>query len=251
MKRVMGVVAVAWLTVAFNSAYAGLYGFGTGTQGWTALRVGGEITSMYLEGIGGANILVSYDDPEGEPSDAQCFVYNMESNKVIDIYNSGGPPVYPEGIDGNNVVGTGGMDPGNFLCPGLTVNQEKWIRFNYPDAHSTYAWDISGDNIAGGYVDDAGLHGFIYNYKENNWTSFDYPGARYTDALSISGNKIVGYYQDANGGHSFLYNNSEWITLNYPGARSTWAHGIDGNNIVGYYRDFSFNEHGFIYVENH
>ena len=79
-----------------------------------------------------------------------------------------------------------------------------WTTLDYPGAKITEAYDISGSNVVGWYMDRLGIHGFLYD--GTTWTTLNYPGASVTIINSISGSSIVGVYQNSHGGsHGFLY----------------------------------------------
>ncbi len=122
-----------------------------------------------------------------------------------------------------------------------------WTTLDYPGAKITEAYDISGSNVVGWYMDRLGIHGFLYD--GTTWTTLNYPGASVTIINSISGSSIVGVYQNSHGGsHGFLYDGTTWTTLDYPGALTTEARGISGSSIVGVYHNSDGGVvHGFLY----
>jgi hypothetical protein len=130
------------------------------------------------------------------------------------------------------------------LCTGY-ARAGVWITLDYPGATITEAYDISGSNVVGWYMDSLGIHGFLYD--GTTWTTLNYPGAAVTIINGISGSNVVGVYQDSSGEHGFLYNGTTWTTLDYPGAAATEARGISGSNIVGVYGHGGLEKHGFLY----
>ncbi|MHC4167700.1 MAG: hypothetical protein ACYSWQ_12130 [Planctomycetota bacterium] len=117
-----------------------------------------------------------------------------------------------------------------------------WTTLDFPGATATYAMDIDGEYIVGGYSDGSHNHGFVYD--GTTWTPLNYPGALHTEAWGIDGGKIVGMYNDGSE-RGFLYDGTTWTPLDYPGASLTIATGIDGGNIVGSY--INGGRHGFLY----
>ena len=59
------------------------------------------------------------------------------------------------------------------LCTGY-ARASDWTILDYPGAKFTEAYDISGSNVVGWYMDSLGIHGFIYD--GTSWTTLDYPG---------------------------------------------------------------------------
>ena len=110
-----------------------------------------------------------------------------------------------------------------FLGFGSAHADYTYTTLDVPGASSTYAHDISGSNIVGGYYDvQGGWHGFVYN--ATSYTTLDVPGApNSTAAYGISGSNIVGVYSGASGGGGFVYNATSYTTLNVPGASGTWG----------------------------
>jgi hypothetical protein len=173
------------------------------------------------------------------------------------------------------------------LLDAIYARAGNWTTPDYPGAKTAEAYDISGSNVVGWYIDISGLHGFIYDgawppttldmpgadvtiingisgrnvvgvyktgagehgflYDGTTWTTLDYPGALTTEARGIIGRNVVGVYEDSSGKHGFLYNGTTWTALDYPGATNTLADGISDSNIVGGYNDGSDNGHGFLY----
>jgi hypothetical protein len=143
------------------------------------------------------------------------------------------------------IILTMGFIPYSVYADGFT-----YTTISYPDASSTYANGIDGNNIVGFYSDASGTcHGFLYN--GSTYTTIDYPATGHTVLNGIDGDNIVGSYKPDNTGssHGFIYNASTFTLLDVPGFKSTQALGIDGSNIVGYcYDDINIGiHHGFIY----
>ena len=115
------------------------------------------------------------------------------------------------------------------------ANAGTWtLPLDYPGAHSTMIYGVSGSNFVGTYTDASGAnHGFLYN--DNAWTTFDAPpDFTFMQVRGIDGSNIVGGYGERLGGaHGFIYDGSNWVTFDLPGATSTSITGIDESNIIG------------------
>ena len=162
---------------------------------------------------------------------------------------------WPQGIDGNNIVGT----YQDTAYHGFFYNRETkiWTTIDMPGAIGTLAYGIDGNNIVGFYPNIsqeniASTRGFLYDKEMEIWTTVDIdtPEARHIYPSGISGNNIVGGYTDVSQevGHNFIYDleTKIWTTLEAPGAIRTALQGIDGNNSVGSYQNDS-GWHGFLY----
>jgi hypothetical protein len=133
---------------------------------------------------------------------------------------------------------------------GASPTSYTFTTIDYPGAFSTWVYDISGNNILGGYEDAmSNTHGFLYSISNSTYTAINVPGAVVTRVSGISGDNILGIYDNGmDNTHGFRYDISKSIytTIDAPGAFMTQPLGILGNNIVGSYEDAGFNDHLFL-----
>jgi hypothetical protein len=129
------------------------------------------------------------------------------------------------------------------FCASPGYAQFQFTTLDHPLAGrgGTTAYDVSGDNIVGTFLDAAGAsHGFSYDGM--TWSVLDHPSAalpRGTAAYGISDGVVCGTYVDAAGRtFGYLYDGATWTTIQRPplatGPVDTFARGLSGGTVVGY-----------------
>ncbi len=124
------------------------------------------------------------------------------------------------------------------LAPAAFGSGFTFSTIDVPGAQETEAHGINdAGQIVGDFVDNAGLHGFLYD--RGTFTTIDVPGAQSTQAFGINDSgHIVGVFDTPPVGHQrlgFLYDGGTFTTIDVPGATSfTVAFGINNaGRIVG------------------
>jgi hypothetical protein len=98
-----------------------------------------------------------------------------------------------------------------------------------PGAASTYAFGISGGNVAGFYQDGTTTHGFVYD--GSTYKTLNVPGAAFTGAYGIDGDKVAGEYYDGVT-HGFVYTADVTPT---PAPSGLMLAGIGAVTFAGYF----------------
>jgi hypothetical protein len=126
-------------------------------------------------------------------------------------------------------------------------NGSGYITLDPTGSGSTVALGVSGNNVAGTYLDSGNItHGFLYN--GSGYATLDPIGSKETQANAVSGNNVAGSFVDTGGKfHGFLYNGLGYTVLDVPGSLGTIAQAISGDNVAGYYGGGSGGMHGFLY----
>lgn len=242
-------------TLAGNYYDASSHGFIYNGTSWTTIDKPGA-NDTYINGISGNNLIGEYYDWSGQHG---CLYDGIIWTNLDHPYTLPKSTIYlsytsPHHINGNIVVGEYYFDSSSYYVPGAgsehgfiyNMTTKKWTTIDYPGAWNTWIFGFDGEQYVGGYDDESGIHGFIYNGTD--WTTLDMPGAVWTQIWDIDGNNLVGQYKDASSAwHGFFYNGTTWISLDYPGVNRTFPSNISGNHIAGWYRDTS-GGHGFVYT---
>ena len=131
--------------------------------------------------------------------------------------------------------------------PLLRAQTVTYTTLDAPSSTSTQATSISGNNVAGSYIDSGGLsHGFFYT--GGNFTTIDPPGSNGTQGSGVSGTNVVGSYVDSSSvQHGFFFDGTNYTTLDPTGTTGTQANAVDGTNVAGTYLDASSVNHGFLF----
>ena len=145
---------VIGMTINLDGTYAKPFIFDGST--WQLLDMPNS-NYLQLYGISGNKAVGTYSDLHT----AHGCLYDNGQWKTIDV--PGAYDTYALGIEGNKIVGTCSLSQKqlSFLYDG-----SSYITFSKPGAYFTKATSIDGDNIAGLYMDNAGIHGFIYTIPE-------------------------------------------------------------------------------------
>jgi hypothetical protein len=231
--------------VGYYQNSSGVFGFLYNGNNYATLAFPSSADTI-AAGISG-NTIVGYYNQNG-------FLYNISTASYTMLNNpAGANGITPNGISGNNIVGTywygsGGNGAGGFL---YNISTASYTLLNVPSSIQTFASGIDGNNIVGSYYSSSDQYcGFLYNISTDTYTTLNDPlGFGGTEAMGISGNNIVGHYFDShNRYYGFLYNISTdtYTTLTDPlGVYGTGATAISGNTIVGYYSPYSGYYTGF------
>lgn len=188
---------------------------------YTSFMLGTNITEAY--GISGDNIVGAYTYTWESWNFWRGFMYGGTINSNL--------PLFGIGIDGSNIVG--GVSFDNTV--GAMYDGENYTFFSMPGAQSTMAYDISGNNVVGSYIDSGSNKGFIYD--GTNYSSLVIDGSMHTQITGIDGDKVSGYFSDEQGTHSFI---GTLAPAAIPEPASIMMIGLGGLLIAGYRRFFGF-----------
>ncbi len=181
------------------------------------------------------------------------FIYNGLTYSRVDYPGSTSTRILD--VDNGRMVGTydlGGLRHG-FVYDGVSFAtiDDPLTSKNY--FNGSEAWGISGNKIAGYFMDDsATTHGYVYD--GNSFTTIDNPYSPVTFVAGIDGNKVIGNFTSSNIEHSFVYDGTSYTLIDDPlGTRTTEALGISGNQVVGWYSTVAQPnlQRGFIFDGTH
>jgi hypothetical protein len=214
----------------------------------------------FPQAISGSTIVGTYGQSPSGLNNATGFVYNGSTYTKLNP-GTGINQVRVNGVSGSTIVGSypvGGIGAA-FVYDGST-----YATFRAPLAgtnRETVASDVSGSNIVGDYIDNAGAtHAYLYDGA--SFTTLDdpaalantFPGHPLTQyALGVSGSDVVGcYFPGLITAHSgalfvgYYYDGSSYTALQVGPNIPTVPAGVDGANVVGYYVDGAGLAHGFV-----
>jgi hypothetical protein len=232
-------------------------------------------SSTMASGVSGPNIVGTYMD-QIHDTGSYGFVYNMVTSNYTTLENpngvrAGASVMTLYGIDGNNIVGINNAfappynewQPESFYS---TLTGGTYNEFYYPSPsqvqnegdysvtnYATFAFGISGPNIAGYWLDqNLTYHAYVYNSVTNGYTPIysDYGGG--APIYGIYSNTVVGNFADPNksynySGFTFNFATSNYTTFRVPQAPgNVFGRGIYGTTVAGYYIDASSLYHGFV-----
>ena len=203
----------------------------------------GSLSATSASGISGNYVVGSYTDADNS---SHGFLYDMTlSTYTVLNYPNANRQTYAYGIEGNTIVGAY-YDNSN-QQHGFTYDIEtpSYAAFNIAGAHDTWLRGISGNLIAGNYINGTG-QSFIYNITAGTTNTLVAPTDYRTPYLyGISGTTGFGvcynpdFYQ-----YGFLYNyGTGQYTILDQGFSPT---SMSGNKVAGYYSTPSVNS-GAIY----
>ena len=132
------------------------------------------------------------------------------------------------------------------LAPAAFGSGFTFSTIDVPGAQETEAHGVNdAGQIVGDFVDNAGLHGFLYD--RGTFTTIDVPGATsFTVAFGINNaGRIVGVFDNPQN-RGFLYDRGTFTAVDVPGA-ATICFGInDPGRIVGEFNDGVKGIQGFL-----